>query len=98
MILPTGTWTGSVKPANEARAEVTYDVSNRDGRSEIRIHGPGGRTFRFEDVELRGDSLRFIWPLEKCVLMRRNDGAFEGECALPDGSDRAHMVMVPPVR
>lgn len=91
-----GTWTGWIKPQNEAASQVTYDVRVRGSTIAISIKGPGGQRFTFRDVKLDADSLTFVWPFERCALTRKPDGTFEGDCALPDGSDRAHMVMVPP--
>lgn len=96
-VLPCGRWTGWVKPEKELPFFVTYDVNVNGNSIRIRLNGPRRKTFDFLDVTLvKRDKLTFIWPLERCALTLRDGGTFEGDCALPDGSDRAHMVMIPP--
>lgn len=95
-VLPAGRWSGWVKPEKEPSAQVTYDVTVTGASVGIRINGPDGRSFTFRDVKLNGDTLTFIWPLLRCALTRAQGGAFQGSCALPDGSDPARMVMIPP--
>ena len=97
--LEPGKWTGTVTaPSEQSPLAVTYDVTLKGDTIDITVNAAEHGQFRFNDVKLTDDVLTFWFtpgPRVECTLTRREDGAFAGSCADPEGGN-AGMVMVPP--
>ena len=96
--LPIGTWTGTVTPPNGETAPITLDVKSSNDTIAITINaGPHG-SFQVNEVALADSKLTFWFtpgPRVDCVLNKKDDGSYEGQCTEGDGS-AALITMVPP--
>ncbi|HEX6559717.1 MAG TPA: hypothetical protein VF021_09655 [Longimicrobiales bacterium] len=97
--LETGTWTGVVTPPDGEIVNVTYDVAVRnDGALAIVINAGQHGTFAASDIKTDAAKLSFAFtpgPRVVCMLARKNDKSYEGDCSDDNGAP-AHMTMVPP--
>ncbi|MDH3733227.1 MAG: hypothetical protein OEU54_06810 [Gemmatimonadota bacterium] len=101
--LPTGVWSGTVSPPDQAGFDVSYEVSYDDeGALKIDLIPPAGlgapASIPFESLEFEDGSLTFSWfggTALTCELTQQEDGSFEGEC-VDTGGTPGILVMVPP--
>ena len=96
--LQPGKWTGTVRTPSGEVSEVTYDVTLKGDTIGITVTAPAHGSFPFGDVKLNDKTLTFWFepgPRVDCLLLRRDDGAFEGACNDPGGGS-ASMLMLPP--
>ncbi|MEX2283893.1 MAG: hypothetical protein WEE89_15515 [Gemmatimonadota bacterium] len=97
--LDAGLWTGTVTPPGEPAVAVTYDVKIAGDTISITLNAAEHGSFPFSEIKIANGKLTFSWvagptPL-KCELKPREDAAWAGTCADPDGAT-GEMVMVPP--
>ena len=96
--IPTGIWTGSVTPPGAEEAAVKFDVTSQNDSVAITIDAGGHGTFKAEGVKVEPTRIVFSFrpgPLVVCVLTKKDDETFAGECT-DDGGAAALIVMVPP--
>jgi hypothetical protein len=97
-VLQVGKWTGTVTPPNAEVTPVTFDVKSSNDTISIQINAGEHGTFAASDIALAGTKLTFSFtpgPKVMCVLNKKDDGSFAGECTDPDGG-AAQMTMLPP--
>lgn len=96
--IATGTWTGSVTPPGQERVDVSFDVTSKNDTISITINAGGHGTFKAEDIKFETTRLVFSFtpgPKVLCVLTRKDDTSFAGDCT-EDSGDVAQIVMIPP--
>lgn len=101
--LPTGIWSGTISPPDQAGMDVDYEVSYDDeGALHIDLIPPPGLgapdSIPFDGIELVDGVLTFGWSAGTdllCELIQQEDGSFEGECVDLGGSPGI-LVMIPP--
>ncbi len=96
--LEPGTWAGTITPPGTPSFDVTYEVAADDDSLTITLNSQGD-AFRFRDIAVHEDRIEFVWTAGgeevACKLMKREDGAYEGDCTDEDGVS-GQLVMVPP--
>lgn len=97
--LRAGTWTGTVQPPDQQPMPVTYIVAGAQDSLTITIRSEQMGSFAVRELHVMSDRLMFSWsPGDanvSCVLMRKDDGSYDGDCKDADGSI-GHLVMIPP--
>ncbi|MCI0436235.1 MAG: hypothetical protein L0271_21720 [Gemmatimonadetes bacterium] len=95
--IPSGVWSGTITPPNEATVQVTYDVRSTADSTAILLKSPFG-DFQFYNLRILPDRITFAWspgPEVTCSLARKEDGSYSGACTDADGSSGT-LVMQPP--
>lgn len=97
--LESGTWTGTIAPPGAPPFDATYEVTTHGDSLAITLHFPQAGSFSFRDIAVHEDRIEFSWTAGTtdlaCKLMKREDGAYEGDCVDEDG-ETGQLVMVPP--
>jgi hypothetical protein len=97
-VLPVGKWTGTVTPPDGGTTPVTFDVKSSNDTITIHIDAGEHGSFPASGVAFAGTKLSFSFtpgPTVLCVLNKKDDGSFAGECTESDGS-AAQITMLPP--
>lgn len=97
-VMPVGLWTGTVTPPMAETTPVTFDVKSSNDTITIDIDAGDHGKFPASDVVFSGTRLTFAFtpgPTVQCVLNKKDDGSFAGECTEGDGN-AAQITMVPP--
>jgi len=96
--MPLGKWTGTVTPPMAETTPVTFDVKSTNDTISIQIDAGGHGSFPASEIEFAGTKIVFSFtpgPKVLCVLNKKDDGSFAGECTEGDGN-AAQITMVPP--
>ena len=94
-----GMWTGTMNPPGGEGVPVTYRVDINDGALQIVMNNVQLGDMLFNEPRVSGGELTFWWEpgtRVDCVLMRKEDGSFEGTCSAGNGDGA--ITMVPPGR
>jgi hypothetical protein len=97
--IKAGTWTGTVQPPGTEVYPVTYVVAVAKDSVAITIRQEQMGTFQARDIRVLADRITFAWSPGndnvKCVLMKKDDNSYAGDCTDADGGT-GHLVMIPP--
>lgn len=99
--LDAGKWTGTVTPASMGEMALEFDVVNDGAAQKASFNiASAGMAFPVTDIKLEGAKLTFSFVVDgmgaiKCELNRRDDKAYAGNCADPEGGP-APIVIIPP--
>lgn len=96
--LVTGKWTGTVTPPGDAQVNISIEVTSKNDAIAMKLDLGGHGIYKAEGIRLETNRLVFSFtpgPTVVCILNKKDDGSFAGECA-DDGGDAAQMVIMPP--
>src|SRR5687768_11188379 len=91
-VLPVGKWTGSVTPPMGETAPITVDVKSSNDTITLHIDAGDHGSFPVSNVVFDGTKLTFSFtpgPVVQCVLNKKDDGSYAGECT--EGSGEAAL-------
>lgn len=93
-----GHWTGTVTTPDGQTVEVSYEVTAKSDTTLITINAGQFGSFPAAGLKIEAAKITFSFtpgPQVLCVLNKKDDGSFAGECT-DDGGAPAQMTMVPP--
>ena len=97
--LAAGRWTGTVTTPGGETVAVSYTITAKNDTTAISIDAAQHGVFEASGVKLEPGKVTFTFtpgPTVTCVLTRKDDGSFAGECNDDGGGAPAQMTMVPP--
>jgi hypothetical protein len=87
-----------VTPPGQTELPVSFEVASQNDSVSITIHAGEHGTFKADGVKVEATRLVFSFtpgPTVTCVLTKKEDASYAGDCTEDDGS-AAQMVMIPP--
>ena len=97
--LDVGKGTGTVTTPDGQTVDVSYDVTMKSDTTLLTINAGQFGSFPAGDLKVEPAKLSFSFtpgPHVVCVLNKKDDGTFAGNCTDDGGGAPAQMTMVPP--
>ena len=97
--LQEGTWVGATILPDGSVVQTNFDVTTENGELAITYHSMQGPV-PLTDISLDGDTLSYTFSAGievQCVVQRRDDGSYTGECKTGNGETGRH-TMTPPAK